>query len=400
MSALAGIARRLENIQAITDEALAHMDVEEFLDALLDRVRQVLDVDTAVVLLLDRQGRFLEATAARGIEEEVIQAAHVPVGKGFAGRVAAERRPVYVEDVASAGVFNPLLVQRGLRSLLGVPLVAGGTLVGVLHVGTLTTRRFTRDETELLQLAAARVALTVHALLTRDERAGARELQRSLVPSAPPAVPGAELAARYRPGAANVGGDWYDVFPLPSGETGVVIGDVAGHGLSAAVVMGRMRSALRAYALESDDPAEVLGKLSRKMQHFEPDAMATVLYAVCAPDLSEVRVSSAGHYAPVLAVPGSAARPLDLKTDVLIGLGEDVPRHTTVFPLPPDALLCFYTDGLVERRGSNIMDGIARLCEAVYAGPPEEVGAAVMSALIGRQSAEDDVAVLLLRRTG
>ncbi|MEV3919853.1 PP2C family protein-serine/threonine phosphatase [Actinomadura coerulea] len=393
-----GAIRRLANIQAITDEAFAHMDVDELLDTLLDRVRAVLGVDTAVVLLLDREERFLVAAAAKGIEEEVAQAAHVPVGEGFAGRVAAERRPVYVPDVPSARVFNPLLVERGLHSLLGVPLVTGGALVGVMHVGTLAPRRFTTEEAEFLQLAASRIALAVQSLLSRAERAGALELQRSLLPAAPPPVPGLELAARYRPGKAVVGGDWYDVFTLPSGEVGIVIGDVAGSGLPAAVVMGRMRSALRAYALDNDDPAEVLRKLNRKMLHFEPEATATVLYAVVDTAAGRTRLSSAGHPPPVLALPHGPAESVDMKFDVLIGLGEDIPRRTLTLDLPPGALLCFYTDGLIERRGDSILAGVARLCEAAYAGPPEAVGAAVMSALIGREAADDDVALLLARR--
>ncbi|MFA1544412.1 PP2C family protein-serine/threonine phosphatase [Actinomadura monticuli] len=388
----------LENIRAITDDAFAHMDLDEFLDTLLERVQEILDVDTAVVLLLERQGRFLVATAAKGLEEEVSQGARVPVGEGFAGRVAAERRPVYIPEVASAGVFNPLLVERGLQSLLGVPLIGGGALVGVLHVGTLAPRRFTADETEFLGLAASRAAMAVQALLSRAERAGAVELMRSLVPTALPDIPGAELSARYRPGKASVGGDWYDVFTLPSGEIGIVMGDVAGHGLPAAVVMGRMRSALRAYALETTDPAEVLHKLDRKMEHFEPDATATVVYAVCHPDLKQVRVSSAGHLPVVIAMPGEPATTLDAKPDVLIGLAVELPRRTLTLDLPPGALLCFYTDGLVERRDSSLNTGIDRLCDAVYAGPPEEVGAAVMAALIGRERADDDIALLLIRR--
>ena len=393
-----GVIRRLANIQAITDEAFANMDMDELLDTLLDRVRAVLRVDTAVVLLLDREERLLVATAAKGIEEEVAQAAHVPVGEGFAGRVAAERRPVYVPDVPSAGVFNPLLVERGLHSLLGVPLVGGGTLVGVMHVGTLAHRRFTPEETGFLQLAASRAALAVQSLLSRAERAGALELQRSLIPAAPPEVSGLELAARYSPGKAIVGGDWYDVFTLPSGEVGIVIGDVAGNGLPAAVVMGRMRSALRAYALDNDDPAVVLRKLNRKMLHFEPEATATVLYAVVDTATGRVRLSSAGHPPPVLALPEGPAESVDMKFDVLIGLGEGVPRRTLTLTLPPGALLCFYTDGLIERRNEPILEGVARLCEAAYAGPPEAVGAAVMSALIGRQAAPDDVALLIARR--
>lgn len=391
-------ARKLENVRAITDEAFAHMGVDEFLDTLLQRVREILDVDTAVVLLLDRQERFLVAAAAKGIEEEVTQAAHVPVGQGFAGRVAAEEQPVYIPDVPTAGVFNPLLVQRGLRSLLGVPLISGGTLVGVLHVGTLTARRFTADDTEFLQFAAARAAMAVQSLQSRAERAGALELQRSLVPAVLPDIAGAELSARYRPGKADVGGDWYDVFTLPSGEIGIVMGDVAGHGLPAAVVMGRMRSALRAYALETTDPAEVLRRLDRKMQHFEPNATATVLYAVGDPGLEHVRVSSAGHLPPVIAVPGERACTVDAKPDVLIGMGDDLPRRTVTVTFPPGAVLCFYTDGLVERRDSSLNTGIDRLCDVVSAGPPEEVGAAVMAALIGRERVADDVALLVIRR--
>ncbi|MBX6768214.1 MAG: SpoIIE family protein phosphatase [Actinomadura rubrobrunea] len=399
VGALTDVARKLENIQALTDEAFSHMDVEEFLDSLLERLREVLNVDTAVVLLLDRPARRLVATAARGFEEEDYQSVRVPLGDGFAGRVAVERRPIYIEDVPTAHVFNPLLVQRGLRSLLGVPLIAGGMLLGVLHVGTLTPRHFGPHETELVQIAASRAAMAVQALHSQAERAGALELQRSLVPSALPATPGVEWAARYRPGLANVGGDWYDVFPLPSGQIGVVMGDVAGHGLAAAVVMGRMRSTLRAYALESSDPAEVLEKLNRKMQHFEPEAMATVLYAVCDASLNWVQMSSAGHCPPVLALPGSPARFVDVKPDILIGLSDGSPRHTTTVELPPGAVMCLYTDGLVERRNRSIDDGIAQLCEVAYAGPPEAVSAAVMASLIGRYAAEDDVALLVMRRT-
>lgn len=162
--------------------------------------------------------------------------------------------------------------------------------------------------------------------------------------------------------------------------------------------MGRMRSALRAYALETTDPAEVLRKLDRKMQHFEPEATATVQYAVGDPAMARVRVSSAGHWPPVLAPPGLPARPLDVQPDLLIGSGEDLDRHTTTVSLCPGDLLCFYTDGLIERRDRSIRDGIARLCDAVYAGPPEAVSAAVMAALIGREPAGDDVALLLVRR--
>ncbi|MGH3376358.1 MAG: PP2C family protein-serine/threonine phosphatase [Pseudonocardiaceae bacterium] len=389
---------RLQQIQAITDVALSHLDHGDLLGELLERVREILRVDTAVVLLLDASGQRLVATAARGIEEEVRQSVQVPMGKGFAGRVAAERCPVIIEKVGSVNVVNPLLVQRGIRSLLGVPLLVGGDLLGVLHVGTLTAHRFTADEVAFLQLAADRAALAAHSLRVDAERTAARQLQRSLVPSALPAIAGVELAARYTPGAAMVGGDWYDVFTLPSGQLGVVMGDVAGQGLPAAVIMGRMRSALRAYALESDDPAEVLDKLDRKMQHFELGAVATVLYAVCKPELKWARIASAGHWPPALAVPGDRAALLDIEPGVLIGVDLDSRREVARVEIPAGAVLCFYTDGLVERRDRTIDANLTRLCASIVPGPPDTVCAAVMAAMVGREAVDDDIALLTLRR--
>ncbi|WP_345470245.1 GAF domain-containing SpoIIE family protein phosphatase [Actinoallomurus oryzae] len=391
-------ADRLRQIQSITDTALSLMTSEKLLDELLERVREILDVDTAVVLLLDPSRTRLVATAARGLEEEVRQSAVVPVGRGFAGRVAAERRPVQLQTVDPAHVVNPLLVQRGLRSLLGVPLVAGGDLLGVLHVGKFHTRHFTDDEVELLRLAADRAAQAAQSLRSSGERAAAGALQRSLVPTALPDIPGVEMAARYSPGVSTVGGDWYDVFTLPSGDLGVVMGDVAGHGLSAAVVMGRMRSALRAYALEFSDPAQVLDKLDRKMQHFEPGAIATVAYAVCHPRLEWARIASAGHWPPVLAAPGEPAVPVDLPSGVLIGLDPDPQRMAATVKIPAGGLLCFYTDGLIERRNVSIDTNLRRLCESIVPGPAEAVCAAVMSSLVGREIVPDDVALLALRR--
>jgi phosphoserine phosphatase RsbU/P len=389
----------LQQIQAITDAALSHLGDEDLLGEVLERVREILQVDTAVLLLVDDSRRRLVATAARGIEEEVRQSVQVPVGRGFAGRVAAERRPVIIDHVDRANVVNPLLVQRGIRSLLGVPLLVGGDLLGVLHVGTLTARRFTVDEVTLLQLAADRAALAAHSLRTSSERAAVRELQRSLVPSALPVIPGVEMAARYAPGTAVVGGDWYDVFTLPSGELGVVMGDVAGQGLRAAVIMGRMRSALRAYALEFADPAHVLDKLDRKMQHFELGVMATVLYAVCDPELRWARIASAGHWPPVLSAPGRGTVPLDIAQDIMIGVDDDPRRRSTRVDIPPGAVLCLYTDGLIERRDTATDTNVARLCDAIVPGPPDEVCAAVMAALVGREAVPDDVALLTLRRS-
>jgi serine phosphatase RsbU (regulator of sigma subunit) len=389
---------KLRDIRSVTDAALSHLDADELLAALLDRVRAILDGDTAAVLLLDSSGRQLVAIAASGLEEEVSQGVRIPVGRGFAGRIAAERRPVILDRVDHGTVLNPLLLAKGIRSLVGVPLLVQGAVLGVLHVGSLRDRVFTADDAALLQLAADRAAVAVQSLRTREDRAAAVALQRSLVPSALPAVAGVVVAARYVPGSGHVGGDWYDVFVLPSGKLALVVGDVAGSGLAAAVIMGRIRSALRAYALEFPGPADVLGKLDRKMQYFEEDdLMATVAYAVLDPESGQLAISSAGHFPPVIAAPGQHAALAQIAVDPPIGVTDLSGRQVTTLTLAPGTALCLFTDGLVERRNEPIDQGINRLCQAVSAGSPEDIGVSVMQALVGRERLGDDIALLVLR---
>ena len=389
---------RLRDIESITDAALSHLGDDDNHAALLDLTKDILHADTAAVLLLDFSSGQLIATAAAGLEEEVAQGVRVPVGHGFAGRIAAEHRPVIIDHVDQTTVLNPILIAKGIRAMMGVPLMAGGRVIGVMHVGSLTPRDFTGEDTALLQLAADRAAMAVHSLAVRDDRIAATALQRSLLPSALPAVPGMEIAARYVPGRGVVGGDWYDVFTLPAGQLCVTVGDVAGSGLAAAVIMGRMRSTLRAYALETADPSEVLGRLDRKMQHFEPDALATVVYAVIEPGLDQMHVALAGHFPPVMARPGQPAELADVQTGALIGAAPRTRRPVTTVAVPPGALLCFYTDGLVERPGEVIDEGLDRLCQAVTAQSPEAACAAVMGALVGSEPARDDIALLMIRR--
>jgi sigma-B regulation protein RsbU (phosphoserine phosphatase) len=390
---------RLRRLEAVTDAALSSLAVSDLLDELLDRVRDLLDVDTAAILLLDPHARQLVATAARGLEDEVRQGFRVSIGRGFAGRVAHTREPVIIADVTPDDVVNTILLDKGIRSLLGVPMVAGGDVVGVLHVGTRTRRRFTDDDVHLLQLVADRASLAGQIRSSKIDQAAALALQRSLLPTRLPEVSGVDMAARYVPGHAfGIGGDWYDVFTLPSGWLGVVIGDVSGHGLSSAVVMGRIRSALRAYALICDDPAQALTMLDRKVHHFEAGNMTTALYAMISPDRATIKVSLAGHLRPVLAVPGQVAVLPELPVDPPLGIGRrGGMRRTTSIDFAPGAVVVCYTDGLVERRGQLIDVGLERLLAAVDPDPAETVCMKVMASADVEQPT-DDIAVLTIRR--
>ena len=171
-------AEHVRRLQSVTDAALAHLHLDDLLKALLDRTRQILEVDTCAILLLDDQTNELVARAALGIEEEVEQGVRIPVGGGFAGRIAAEKRPVILDDVDHAHVLNPILREKGIKSMLGVPLVVEGEVRGVLHVGSLVPRAFDEDEVELLQLVADRAALAIeHARVFEAERAARERIE-------------------------------------------------------------------------------------------------------------------------------------------------------------------------------------------------------------------------------
>jgi len=163
-------------------------------------------------------------------------------------------------------------------------------------------------------------------------------------------------------------------------------------------VMGRVRSALRAYSLIADDPGEALTLLDRKVGHFEAGSLTTALYAMISPDRTTLTVSSAGHLPPVLAVPNRSATLLDLAVDAPLGVGRLTSRRrTTTAALPPGAVLLCYTDGLVERRDEIIDVGIKALIGVVEPGDPEDVCGTVMSR-IGLRQPTDDIAILAVRR--
>ncbi len=388
---------RLRRLLAVTDAALSHLDIEDLFAELVLRTRELVCADTATILLLDSSGRELIATAASGgLEEEVRQGVRIPVGLGFAGTIAATGRPVVIERVDRTSVVNRILIDEHLTVMAGVPITASGRTVGVLHVGSRTPRRFSESDIDLLRLVADRAGMAAQVRNSRLERQTTVALQRSLLPARPPTIDGFDVAVRYMPGAeVGVGGDWYDLLALPSGHIGVVIGDVAGTGLRAAVVMGRIRSALRAYALETDDPADVLSRLDHKVQVFEPGAMATALYAVIDPGHRSVTVSMAGHLPPVLFDDAGRPRLLEATVDLPLGAYPDTPRHVATLPLPRGLLL--YTDGLVERRSQPVREGIAGLLAVLGPGTADDLCAQAMT-LLNHGSATDDVALIALLR--
>jgi PAS domain S-box-containing protein len=392
------VAEMVSGMQLLVDAALAHRNTSDIVAELVSRVTSVLGADAASIFLADEGRLRLRGSSAGLVGQEV----RLDFGEGFAGRVAAGREALLSHD-AQADLDDPGLRSLKVDSLVGVPLLAEGEVTGVLVVCTAAPRRLTPEDMGMLRLAADRVALGIdRARVFEREHRIAETLQRTLLPARLPDLPGLDVAARYLPAAseAEVGGDWYDVIPIPGGRVGMVMGDVAGKGLAAASLVGRLRSALRAYALEGHDPATALEQLNRLLWTEGTESqMATLLYAIVDPADDAIRWVNAGHMPPLLV--GHDGSPAFLRGARSVPLGV-LPFPTfqeEVAPMEAGASVVLFTDGLVERPGTVIDEGIDRLAAAVDGlGPdPEALCDHLLATLVPDGGASDDVALLAVR---
>jgi anti-sigma regulatory factor (Ser/Thr protein kinase) len=395
--------KKVRGLEAVADAALAHLPFDELLSELLARVSHVLEVERAAILLHDEERQCLTVRAARGPGAEFAQSRQIPSGAGIAGQVAAERRPVFLEDTGIEAVPPSAVWQDRVRSMLAVPLlVEGARVIGVLQVGTSEGRHFSDNDTQLLQLAADRLAVAIdRARLNEQAHHIAATLQRSLLPSSIPKVPGLELATRYQPGAdgAQVGGDLYDVVPYSDGRVGLAIGDVVGRGIEAASLMGQIRNSLRAYAMEDDRPEQVVERLNLLMHHWQQDRIATLSYLVLDPRTGHVTFATAGHLPPLVLGPDGSATYLEGGEFVPLGVLPFGGYTSAEAVIKPGSTVLLYTDGLVEERGLSIDDGLDRLREAIQRAPAD-AGAMcdfLLAEVPPNGAAGDDVAVLATR---
>ena len=323
-----------------------------------------------------------------------------------------EAKPVLINNVP-ADAFAASIVDDEVRAVIArrppqsnivLPLIAGGHGLGVLNVTTVADGHpaLTEDDVEQLDELAGRLALALDgARLLRQQTEIAHTLQRSLLPATLPHVPGAEVAVRYLAGAegVDVGGDFYDVIPLPSGRIGLVVGDVMGRGVRAAAVMGQLRAAVRAYSLEGHPPAALLARLDRLVGTLEEGLLVTAIYAEWDPGRNHILCACAGHLPPLLRLPGQEPSFVEVDPGVPLGVGSQsyVEAELT---LPPGSLLLAFTDGLVERPDLSVDEGMSRLAAALRSST-SAMGAceAALAELRPRDSEVvkgDDIALLAL----
>ncbi|MFF3457399.1 SpoIIE family protein phosphatase [Streptomyces sp. NPDC002730] len=329
----------------------------------------------------------------------------VPIGSVYE-QVIADGRPMNLYKADVPALITDPRAER-LRTYLGtlgsarlVPLVARGKVLGAVVVTRARSREpFDEQDCVLIDELVARAALNIdNARMYTSQRKAALTLQRSLTNNALPEVTGLELTGRYLPASDHeVGGDWFDAITLPDGRTGLVIGDVMGHGIHAAAVMGQLRTAVRTLARHDIPPAEMLRSLDAAVSDLGENEMATCVYAVHDRAAGGCLIARAGHPPPAVADAQGTIAFLDGPSGTPLGAGgQDF--QTEQVPLPPGSLLVLYTDGLIEARDRDLDQGMQQLAQALRQldHPLEEICDRVLGQLLP-STAQDDVAVLLAR---
>ncbi|MEU3530810.1 PP2C family protein-serine/threonine phosphatase [Streptomyces murinus] len=360
--------------------------------------------------ILRRLPKLLVPEYARHVDVWLVDDERTPPAERAAAAVTAARtgRPQHAAPRPGGlpGVDDlPASVLSPDRPLLCLPLGAR-TVQGVLTLSA-PGERFAPDTAVMLLELARRAGIALdNARQYEQHRDVAEALQRAQLTELPD-TPGLALAARYLPAThgLNIGGDWYDAFPGPDGSVLAVIGDVTGHGLRAAVIMGQLRTALRAYAVEGNGPARILTLLHRMLRHQQPELYATCAIARFTPGEPGVVWAAAGHPPALVRGPGGEVRVLDAKPGIMLGVPVPHEYEEHHEELPAGATLALYTDGLVERRSAGIDAGIERLADALGtllgAAELEQLDAAADALLrpMLRDSEHDDDICLLLCRT-
>ncbi|MFF1913732.1 SpoIIE family protein phosphatase [Streptomyces sp. NPDC058239] len=317
--------------------------------------------------------------------------------------------PRFIESATDFATSYPILWPHishlGITSAAYLPLIAQARPIGALGLLYSEKDGFTGDERNLLVALGSSIAQSLQrAMLYEQEHDLAEGLQQAMLPRRIPDVPGAQVAVRYRSArlGRDIGGDWYDVIPLPGGRVGAVIGDVQGHDTHAAAVMGQLRIVLRAYAAEGHSPATVMARASVFLHELDTDRFATCSYAEADLTTGVVQLVRAGHVDPLVRDTDGSCRRLPVEGGLPLGLSAEFGRleyPVSTVELDPGQTLVLFTDGLVELPGADLDEGMQLLTSMVHNGPQDlQRLADQLCEEVDERGGEDDVAVLLLRR--
>jgi anti-sigma regulatory factor (Ser/Thr protein kinase)/GAF domain-containing protein/anti-anti-sigma regulatory factor len=395
-------------LQRVTADLASADTVDEAARRLVDRLRDILGAHAVSMYVAEPDHGVLRLVHGIGYTDEVL-ARYLTIRADDdtipLGRVARTGGAIWIRDRADWERLFPELLGYATaadrHAAAALPLLSGGVVVGAVGISFVTPRTFPADERAFVLAMAAQAAPALERAAAADERRVIAEtLQTSLLPPTLPELERLSLAARYLPGAqgTRAGGDWYDVIPLDDGRVAIAVGDVVGQGTRAAAVMGQLRSALSAYLLEGHDPVRALDHLDRFAHRVPGAAGSTVTCLVLDVGSGELAWARAGHPPPLVLGPGGPRLLEDAACTVLGVRGRPpyVPGHARI--APGDSVV-LYTDGLVERRGEVVDDGLERLRTAgstAYRLPPAALAEALLVAGLD-DGPTDDVALIVAR---
>ncbi|MFI2312408.1 protein phosphatase [Streptomyces sp. CB00072] len=386
-------ARTVKDVIAVlkNSQGLAHLGATSLVMGLLESGRIHLVADGP-------EGSYVPGTRYTRVDEQY------PMSE-----VVRTLTPRFIESAddfaASYPILWPDISHLGITSAAYMPLIAQARPIGALGLLYRDKGGFTADERNLLMALGTSIAQSLQrAMLYEQEHDLAEGLQQAMLPRRIPAVPGARVAVRYRSArlGRDIGGDWYDLIPLPGGRVGAVIGDVQGHDTHAAAVMGQLRIVLRAYAAEGHSPATVMARASVFLHELDTDRFATCTYAEVDLTTGVVQVVRAGHIDPLVRDVDGSCRRMPSEGGLPLGLSAEFGRleyPVGTVELDPGQTMILFTDGLVEMPGSDLDEGMQLLTALVTNGPKDlQKLADQLCDAVDERGGQDDVAVLLLRR--
>ncbi|MER6910252.1 SpoIIE family protein phosphatase [Streptomyces sp. NPDC000594] len=405
--------KRQTSVVESTTAALAHArTVQDVIDVLRDSHGLEHFGATSLVMGLLEAGGRIHLVAEGPSEAFVVGTRYTHVADQYPmSEVIRTLAPRFIESPQDFADSYPLLWPNlaglGIRAAVYLPLIAQARPIGAFGLLYNDRSGFTAEERNVLVALGSSIAQSVQrAVLYDQEHDLAEGLQQAMLPRRIPDVPGARIAVRYRSArmGRDIGGDWYDIIPLPGGRVGAVIGDVQGHDTDAAAVMGQLRIVLRAYAAEGHTPATVMARASVFLHELDTDRFATCLYAEADLATGVVRIVRAGHVDPLLRDTDGSCRRIPVDGGLPLGLSAEFGRleyPVSTVELDPGQTLLLYTDGLVEQPGSDLDEGLQLLTALVRSGPRDlQRLADRLCEVVDERGGEDDVAVLLLRRQG
>jgi serine phosphatase RsbU (regulator of sigma subunit) len=404
-----GRAQQLQTIMAALGEA---MTLDHVVEVMLQQTKDLLGTLFAGLVVFGEDVRSIRLVRLDQLPDGVVerwveagQQGSSPLGDAIAGRRALFHgsRQAHTEDYPH---LHDVAETIGSEASASLPLVAAGRVIGALAMAWAEEHTFDAEErTFLLTLARQCGEAIQRAMLFEQQHRVATILQRAILPEELPNLGDLGFAARYLPAekGVEVGGDWYDAFACPDGSVWLSVGDVGGHGVPAASVMSQLRNAVRACAFAGLDPSRSMEVLNRLLVSSSPDVYATAVVISYDPGEGTLRWSNAGHPPPILAAPGALAVVLDAVHGSLLGLHSDARFPTSEAEFPPGGLLVLYTDGLIERRGSDLQNSLTSLAGMIGRLPlSRDIQALcdrVLASAFRGHDRQDDLCLLLAQRS-